>query len=82
MNTAMEDKDVTTVNRARDANRAAMPNVAAFMDELRAQGISARVIYARENGVTFGKKPVYENAFAVPRGYRMATSGGRNGVKK
>ena len=34
----------------RDSNRAAMPTVAAFVDEIRAQGFSVKVLYASENG--------------------------------
>lgn len=51
-------------------NRNAMPTVAAFVDEIRAQGISCRVLYASENGNELGKKPEYVNVHNVPRVYR------------
>jgi post-segregation antitoxin (ccd killing protein) len=55
-----------------EQNRQAMPQIAAFVDELRAQGfkvekgvihtelgepIATGVLYASENGVTKGRKP-------------------------
>jgi len=41
----------------KDANRQAMPIIAAFVDEIRAQGVTVKVLYASENGRTVGTKP-------------------------
>lgn len=68
MNTAMEEKDVSILKERASSNRAAMPIVAAIVDELRAQGLSPKVVFASENGVTVGRRPRYENVFEVPAG--------------
>jgi hypothetical protein len=57
--------------KGRESNRVSMPTVAAFVDELRAQGLSLKVIFASENGIRVGKKPQGENAFDIPPQYRM-----------
>jgi hypothetical protein len=38
-------------------NRSRMPTVAEWVDELRAQGLEPKVIWAKENGYEVGKKP-------------------------
>jgi hypothetical protein len=43
-----------------ESNRQQMPVIAKFVDELRAQGFSVKVLYAKENGVEKGKKPIYD----------------------
>jgi hypothetical protein len=53
--------------KGRESNRASMPTVAAFIDELRALGLEVKVLYAKENGVTLGNKPVYREVFEIPR---------------
>jgi hypothetical protein len=56
-------------------NRAAMPTVAALVDELRAKGLEPRVIYASENGKTLGAKPQYREVFDIPQDYRKPVGG-------
>jgi hypothetical protein len=51
----------------RAARRAAMPVTTSLLAEYAEWG--ARVIYARENGITAGKKPDYSGAFDIPPGY-------------
>lgn len=46
-------------------NRANMPTVAQIVDELRAQGIDVKVLYASEAGKTIGKKTTGENAYTL-----------------
>lgn len=50
-----------------ERNRAAMPTVAKLVDELRAQGLSPRVLWAKENGLEMGKRPNYREVFEIPR---------------
>lgn len=59
----------------RDSNRQAMPTVAAFVDEIRAQGFEVRVIYAKESGKELGKKPQEREVFTVPANYRKPAGG-------
>lgn len=47
---------------SREQNRAAMPTVAEWVDELRAQGLHPKVIWAKENGREVGRKPIYPDA--------------------
>lgn len=56
-------------------NRAAMPTIAALVDELRAQGLELRVIYASENGKTLGKKPEHREVFDIPKDYLKPVGG-------
>lgn len=56
-------------------NRAAMPTVAAIVDEYRAMFPDLRVIYASENGKTLGKVPQDENAFDIPANYGKPAGG-------
>jgi hypothetical protein len=53
---------------SRESNRAAMPTVAAIVDEYR-QWLG-KVVYASENGHEIGVKPCNENAFQIPPNYR------------
>jgi hypothetical protein len=53
----------------RAANRAAMPTVAALVDEWRALFPGLKVIYASENGHVIGKRDENENAFTIPPNY-------------
>ena len=48
-----------------------MPTVASIVDELRAQGLSPRVIWAREKSHEVGQRPDYREVFEIPRNYRM-----------
>ena len=57
------------------SNRAAMPVVASFVDELRAQGLNVKVIYAAENGKELGRKPDYREVFEIPRDYLKPAGG-------
>lgn len=52
---------------SKDDNRARMPQIAAIVDQIRAQGIAVKVLYAKENGVELGKQPVYREVFDIPR---------------
>jgi hypothetical protein len=56
---------------SRDDNRARMPVIAALVDELRAQGLMVKVLYAKENGVELGRMPEYREVFDIPRRGRM-----------
>jgi hypothetical protein len=56
-----------------DSNRARFPTVAAIVDELRAQGLNPRVLWAKEGPYEVGQRPEHPNAFDIPRGYRMST---------
>lgn len=56
------------------SNRAAMPTVAAIVDELRAHGVDVKVIWAEENGRQVGKRPTNENVFDIPANYGMTTA--------
>lgn len=56
---------------SRADNRARMPTVAAIVDEYREW--LGKVIYASENGHEIGAKPMNENSFDIPPGYRMFT---------
>lgn len=60
------------VEAQRAARRAAMPITSAFLDEY--AEFSPKVIYARENGITAGKRDQAENAFTIPPGYGIATN--------
>lgn len=60
---------------SRDNNRNAMPIVAAFVDEIRKQGLEVRVIYASENGKELGKKPQDREVFDIPANYRKPAGG-------
>lgn len=53
------------------SNRAAMPNVAAIVDELRAQDLAPKVLWAREGGLEIGQRPIFREVFEIPKGYRM-----------
>jgi hypothetical protein len=53
----------------RGANRAAMPTVAALVDEYRALFPDLKVIHATENGLTVGKPSDESNAFRIPANY-------------
>jgi hypothetical protein len=53
-------------------NRAAMPTVAQFIDELRAQGLTPKVIWAREGSHEVGQRQAFKEVFDIPRGYRGA----------
>lgn len=59
----------------RDNNRNAMPTVAALVDQLRAQGIEVKVLYAAENGRELGKKPQDREVFDIPANYRKPVGG-------
>lgn len=52
----------------RAARRAAMPITSALLDEY--AEFSPKVIYARESGITAGKRDKDENAFTLPASYR------------
>jgi hypothetical protein len=54
----------------RDRNRAAMPLVSAFVDEIREYDPSARVLYACEGGLTLGAIPRARSA--VPADWPFA----------
>jgi len=56
-----------TMESQRAARRAAMPLTAALLDEY--AEFSPKVVYARENGIKAGKRPVYSEVFAIPSGY-------------
>ena len=51
----------------RAARRAAMPQTTALLAEFAEW--KPTVIYARENGITVGKKPEYVEVFDIPAGY-------------
>lgn len=57
------------------SNRAAMPAVAQLVDEIRAQGVSVRVIYAQEGGQERGRKPEDKEVFDIPANYRKPAGG-------
>lgn len=59
---------------SRENNRARFPNVAALVDEIKAQGFDAKVIWCSENGISAGKQPQYTEVFDIPPGYGMATN--------
>lgn len=42
-----------------------MPTIAQIVDEIRAQGIDVRVLWASEGGKTVGRKPQQENAYPL-----------------
>jgi len=56
-------------------NRAAMPQVADIVDQIRAQGLDVKVIYAAENGKELGRKPEYREVFDIPRDYLKPAGG-------
>lgn len=60
---------------SRDNNRTAMPQVAAFVDQIRAQGVEVKVLYASENGHELGKKPQDREVFDIPANYRRPVGG-------
>jgi hypothetical protein len=49
----------------RQSNRESMPTIAQIVDEIRAQGIDVRVLWASEGGKTVGRKPQQENAYPL-----------------
>lgn len=69
--------EVLLEEEKRAANRARMPSVAGFVDELRAHGIASKVLYARENGITVGKPPQFDpdKVFQIPANYRRPAGG-------
>lgn len=62
------------MSEAKD-NRAAMPAIASFVDELRAQGLEVKVIYAAESGKELGRKPEYREVFDIPEDYLRPAGG-------
>jgi hypothetical protein len=62
-------------------NRARFPTVAAFIDELRAQGLSPKVMWAREGDHEVGQRPKYAEVFDVPRGYGMPATRGKHAAR-
>lgn len=46
-----------------------MPTVAAIVAEMEAQFPTMKVIYASENGIVVGRKPVDTEVFDIPRDY-------------
>lgn len=65
---------MSDIEAKRAARRAAMPIVSSIVDELERDGLSPRVIYASENGITVGKRPEYAEVFEIPRGYLMPSA--------
>jgi hypothetical protein len=59
------------IEAKRAARRAQMPLTTAFVEQYAEWG--AVLVYACENGITYGKKPQEENVFDIPPLYRMAT---------
>lgn len=55
----------------KDANRAAMPGVAAIVDEFRAAFPDLKVVFSQENGLTIDRRePVNpDSVFQIPEGY-------------
>ena len=49
-----------TPEEKRASRRASMPKVTAIVEWYEKQGLDVKVIYAEENGLTYGKKPVYQ----------------------
>ena len=56
-----------TPEAKRAARRAAMPRTTALMEQY--AEFSPTLIYARENGHTYGKPPQYAEVFDVPENY-------------
>lgn len=52
---------MSDLERERAANRAAMPETARFLDELRAVFGPVRVVWASENGLVVGRPPIAVN---------------------
>lgn len=61
-----------TIEEKRAARRAAMPLTTAFVEQYAEWG--AKLVYACENGITYGKRDENENVFDIPPGYRMPTN--------
>ncbi len=59
----------------REDNRAAMPTVAAIVDEYRALFPDLKVIYASENGKELGQCFNETNVFNIPQNYRKPAGG-------
>jgi hypothetical protein len=60
---------MSDIEAKRAARRAAMPTTTEFIEQY--ADFAPTLIYASENGKTYGKEPVDENAFTIPRGYGM-----------
>lgn len=58
---------MSDIDAQRAARRAAMPIVSAMLEEF--AEFSPKVIFASENGISVGKRPVAESAFTIPPGY-------------
>ncbi|HEX8924926.1 MAG TPA: hypothetical protein VF786_04000 [Terriglobales bacterium] len=58
---------MTTIEAKRAARRAAMPITTALLAEF--AEFAPTVVYACENGITVGKRPVYAEVFDVPANY-------------
>jgi hypothetical protein len=56
---------------SKDSNRSRFPTVAAFVDELRAQGFEPKVLWAREGNHEVGQRPKFAEVFDIPRGYGL-----------
>jgi hypothetical protein len=60
---------MTDIEAKRAARRAAMPITTAFVEQYAEFG--AKLIYAQEGGITFGKPPQYTEVFTIPANYGM-----------
>jgi hypothetical protein len=54
---------------SKDANRNAMPTVAALVDEWRKSFPDLKVIYAEESGKVIDRREPETNVFDIPQGY-------------
>lgn len=64
---------MSDIEAKRAARRAAMPVTTAFVEQYAEW--SPKVIYARENGITVGKRDEDENCFEIPANYLKPTEG-------
>lgn len=62
---------MSDIDAKRAARRASMPITTAFVEQY--AEFAPTVIYAEENGIKVGKRPVNESVFDIPRGYGMTT---------